>query len=108
MTAILSLAPSDKVDFADSKGNDATMVDGQRINVSRVAPPNYAVLRAGSTQPETLRANTDEEAASIIQRQVRNGQTQIVYLYKLLSAEAFIASSETLTPEQIKERFTNV
>jgi hypothetical protein len=91
-------------DFQDSKipssPDSPTTVPG----ITKIPPPNYMVLRAGQTAPETFRADSDEEAMTVLKRQVRSGQTAIVYIYKLMCAEIFVASSETLGLEQIKDR----
>lgn len=63
---------------------------------SRVPPCQYVVLRGGSAQPERFNAYSDEEALQRLQKEVRAGQTPIVYCYKLFCAEQFVSSSETL------------
>lgn len=93
----IDLAPDD---FQDSKTTDQAAVPG----MTKTPPPNYMVLRAGQTAPEIFRAADDEDAMNILRRQVRSGQTSIVYLYKLMCAEAFVAHSETLSPEDLNER----
>lgn len=74
------------------------------VAMSRTPPPNYVVLRAGSQTPERFVASSDEHAREMLQKQVRQGQTPIVYLFKLMSAEVFLPSSETLTVDQISAR----
>ena len=85
-------------EFVDSKTPEQPAMPG----MTKTPPPNYVVLRAGQTTPEIFRAETDDEAMTILQRQVRSGQTPRVYLYRLMCAEAFVASSETLSPEMLK------
>lgn len=72
----------------------------------RTMPPMYAVLRSGSTSTEIFRANSDDEAATIMRRQVREGRTPAVFLYKLIKAEFFVPSSESLDLGEIQERFS--
>lgn len=82
---------------------------GRKDGDGAISPraPNYVVLRQGSTSPEPLWAQSDEEATGIVRRQVRSGQTAVVRLYKLMCAEVFVPSSETLTPEQLLDRLQN-
>lgn len=89
-------------DFQDSKPPEVATLPG----MTKTPPPNYMVLRAGSTSPEPFRADSDEEAMTILQRQVRSGQTPIVYLYRMMCAEAFVAHSETLSLEDLQARQT--
>lgn len=99
--------PAGSPNFVDSKNPLTTEEAAARSTVIRVAPPNYAVLRQGSQSPDRFAAASDEEAWATVRRQVRFGQTGIVYLYKLIGAEMFEPSSVTLTPEQILERVEN-
>ena len=82
------------------------VVDSASIK-SVVPPPNYCVIRQGTnTGPERFPADTDQEAFDTLKRQVcqGNGQVSIVYIYKLIGAEQFEATSRTLTPDDLKER----
>ena len=70
---------------------------------SKVPPCRYVVLRGGSAQPERFNANNDDEAMARLQKEVRAGQTTIVYCYKLWCAEQFVPSSRTLGVDEITE-----
>lgn len=72
---------------------------------SRVPPCQYVVLRGGSAQPERFNANSDEEALARLQKEVRAGQTTIVYCYKLFCAEQFVPSSKTITGDELAGLF---
>ncbi len=72
--------------------------------LTKTAVSKYYVLRSGAQTPEPLRANDDEEIMELIRRQIRKDQTPIVYVYKLLCAEAYTPSSVTLTVEEIEAR----
>jgi hypothetical protein len=62
---------------------------------SRTPPPNYLVLRAGSTQPDRFHASTDADAIERLKREVRAGKTPVVYCYKLWLFEEFVPDSKT-------------
>ena len=81
-----------------------TEADTLRAAMLRTPPPNYVVLRTGSQSPERFTAKDDADALAMLQRQVRQSKAPIVYLYKLMLAEAYVPSSETLQPEQIADR----
>lgn len=63
--------------------------------VSRTPPPNYLVLRGGSTQPERFQAADDGEALNRLQKEVRAGQSPVIFCYKLWVSEEYVASSKT-------------
>lgn len=76
------------------------------VATSGTPPPNYCVIRPGSgNAPEILFANDDAEMLAQVQRQVRTGQLEIVYVYRLCMAEVFVPSSLTLTPDEVRQRF---
>jgi len=96
--------------FSDSRiipqGDDGTVTVGTPADakgMSKTPPPMYAVLRAGSTTPEPLRAENDEEAMATVKRQVRTGQIPVVYLYRMVCAEVFEPTSNTLSLDELKE-----
>lgn len=71
-------------------------------SITKMPPPMYAILAAGSQQPEPLRANSDEEAMATIRRRVRTGQVSTICLYKLVAAEVYEPSSSTVSPAEIQ------
>lgn len=66
-------------------------------------PCQYVVIRSTSGAPERFQANSDQEAMERLQKEVRAGQTPVVWCYKLMCAEVFVPSSNNLTPEAIQE-----
>lgn len=87
-------------DFQDSKPlENAASATYQ----GRVPPCHYVVVRGGSDQPERFNASNDEEALARLQKEVRAGQTKVVYCYKLFCAEQFVPSSKTLTGDDLVE-----
>ena len=70
---------------------------------SNLPPPLY--VKVTGTKADLMRADSDEEAKAVVQRQVRSGQTPMVCVYKLLFAEQFEPSSVTLTPEELLAQY---
>lgn len=76
--------------------------ESKSTGMTRVRPPMYTVLRAGSQAPDPLRAESDEEAWATIQRQVRSGQVGTIHLYKMIGAELYEPSSIRLSVEDVE------
>lgn len=74
----------------------ADLSDGATLRV-----PKFCVLRAGNQSPEVFHALSTEEAQTRLQTEVRRGQTPVVYLYQLVSAEKFQPSSTTLSVDDL-------
>jgi len=89
--------------MAQKEFQDSNLSEGGKERVSNVPPSLY--VKAVGTELSILRADSDEDAKKILQRQVRSGQTPLACVYKLMFAEAFDPSSVSLTPEQVLERF---
>ena len=70
--------------------------------VSKVPPCQYVVLRGDSATPELFRADNDEQAMERLQKEVRAGQTKVVYCYKLMCMETFVPSSMNIPADDIK------
>jgi hypothetical protein len=68
----------------------------QALLGSKAPPPQYLVLRSGSTQPERFSAADDGEALQRLQKEVRAGQSPVVYCFKLWVAEEYVAHSRTI------------
>lgn len=73
----------------------------------KVPPSMYVVLRSNSGTPERLIADNDEQAMDRIRKEVRAGQAQVVYCYKLFCAEEFVPHSVTTSAEEIERRINN-
>ncbi len=81
--------------IVDPVVNGSSPDDSTSATATRTPPPQYGVLRAGSTQLERFHAASDEEALSRLQREVRAGQAPVIWCYKLWVSEEFVPSSRT-------------
>lgn len=88
-------------DFQDARPLEPSSLTATAIFQGRMPPCQYVVLRGGSAQPERFNANNDEEALARLQKEVRAGQTTVVYCYKLFCAEEFVRSSRTVTGDEL-------
>jgi hypothetical protein len=82
----------------------ASPAEGKNLStlVSKVPPCQYVVLRGDSATPELFRADNDEQALERLQKEVRAGQTKVVYCYKLMCMEIFVPSSTNIQADDIK------
>jgi hypothetical protein len=78
--------------------------DVQPTRIINRTPPAKFAAGNGSNEIRSIRAGSREEAENAIHRQVRLGQTDIVYIYELVGAIIYEPSSKFIDPEAIEAR----
>ena len=89
------------IDFTDSKTPNVVA-----LRTTGKPPPRYVVLRpAQNPEPLAVTVLDHEAMMAVVERQVKEGQLPVVYVYELVQAVKYVPSTEVIDASAVLASF---